>query len=63
MALNSSDLRRLQNKYDDESDVFDEVVSEFENWTEMIESDENLKNEQGFWQQMFHGYDPAELES
>lgn len=62
-ALDVSTLRRLQEKYDEESDIFDEVVSEFENWSEMIENDDALEDEQGFWKKIFNGYDPAKLES
>jgi hypothetical protein len=61
VALDASRLRELQKKYDDEYDIFDEVIEIFEEMRELIREDESLESNRSIWEKLFRDYDPDEI--
>ena len=61
-ALNSKDLRRLQEKYDEEEGIFDQSITDFEDLSESINVNELGKKDRSLIEKLFKDYDPNEIQ-
>lgn len=61
VALDANRLRSLQEKYDAENEVFEDVISAFEELSDIIESDSEIEQNRSFWDKLIKNFDPEEI--
>ena len=62
-ALNAQDLRRLQEKYDEEVGIFEDSISDFEDLADSIDVNELGKKDRSIIEKLFKDYDPKKIET
>lgn len=60
-ALDASRLRSLQKEYDAENEVFEDVISAFEQLSEIIDGDAEIEQNRSFWDKLIKNFDPEEI--